>query len=135
MVFDNGAHTMQFLIWYDSLAGLIVSQADGALDEPTIAEFARSIAFAVREYDCNLVLNDFREVKMALSTSEFHALPQMITQLFAFEGPDGHQQKRTLVVTRDLPDFSLFETVFRNHAQSVKLFRDMEKARAWLLEK
>ena len=126
---------LSYTVQYDAEAGLITASAQGAIDMQTLTAFVHAIVSALKEHNCRLVLNDVREVTVLLSTVQIYDLPDMIVELASAEGLEALEIKRALVAAGDLSDFSFFETVSLNRMHNIKIFRDMDKARAWLLEK
>ena len=126
---------MPYTIEYDPEAGLVASRVQGVVDLEEIKVFARAAAKVLKENNCRLLLNDFREVTLALSTMDIHGLPQLFETLLSAEGIERYSVKRALVTTADQSDYTFFETVSVNRAHNVKLFHDIEEARAWLLSK
>ena len=124
---------MPYTVEYDTEAGLITSHLQGVIDLEAMKAFAQALVKAVKEYDCRLLLNDYREVTLAISTMDIYDFPETVAKLLAAEGIETYKVKRALVVSTDLSDFTFFENVSRNRAHNVKLFRDIEQARAWLL--
>ena len=112
----------------DSVKGVVV----GTVSSPLTLEDIREAAAAVwRDVEAPRirVLWDLREARFTLSTSEIRDLAE-----FAKEHSPFAQLRMAFVVTRDL-EFGLLRMfeVFRE-ARSVRtaVFRDMEKALAWL---
>jgi hypothetical protein len=120
---------------YDAEGGFMRGSAEGALDVQAIDAFVHEIVAALKEHRCYLLLNDFRNVTLAISTLEIYHLPARVAELLAAEGLNVYNLKRALVAASDMDDYRFFENVSVNHMQKVKVFRDIDQARAWLLEK
>jgi len=82
-----------------------------------------------------LLLNDYREAKVKLSTLEIYEAPKIYADIFALSGLSIYNITRALVVAEDLRDYLFFETVSFNLGQHAKVFKDITEAREWLLSK
>jgi hypothetical protein len=89
----------------------------------------------VKEHDCFLILSDFREASLKLSTGEIYDAPSTLGETFAAGGIQVNRLKRALVIKNDLSDFRFFSDVAINRGQNARLFTDLEEARKWLLGK
>src|SRR2546422_10482548 len=96
---------------------------------------ATEVVRIAKEQNCNLILGDYREASLRLSTMEIYKLPDMISEIAAAAGLDANRFKRAAIIANDFSDFSFFETVTVNALQKVKLFRAVDEAREWLSRK
>ena len=90
----------------------------------------------VRKHNCFLILSDYRDATLNLSTFEIYEIPKIIIEIFTGSGLSASKVKRALlvaVVAKDLKDFSFLETVTINRMQNAKIFQDFDRAKKWLL--
>jgi hypothetical protein len=122
-------------VTYNQEDGFIRMELQGKVDKALVKELASQTARIARKYECYLVLNDAREATSGLSTLEIFDLPRIIVEILTETGLEVHKFKRVLVVSKDVDDFTFFETVSQNRGQKVTLFRNFDEARSWLLGK
>jgi hypothetical protein len=120
---------------YDAGKRLIVIGIRERIDLPLIKKIASEVARFSKEHNCFLVLNDAREATIGLSTVEIYNLPKMIVDILSETGIEVLKFRRALVFSKDVDDFTFFETVSKNRNQNVTLFRSVDEAVSWLLEK
>lgn len=120
---------------YDAGKRLIVIGIRERIDLPLIKKIASEVAHFSKEHNCFLVLNDAREATIGLSTVEIYNLPKMIVDILSETGIEVLKFRRALVFSKDVDDFTFFETVSKNRNQNVTLFRSVDEAVSWLLEK
>lgn len=85
--------------------------------------------------DSLLILNDFREASLKLSTMEIYSIPQMVVAAFADSGIDNvYRFRRAIVVAKDVHDYRFWECMVNNNAQTEKIFYDTDEAQKWLLQ-
>jgi hypothetical protein len=122
-------HTIQ----YNATAGVVEAIFQGNLTLNEAKNYINEVTQICKEHDCLLILNDYREATLNLSTMEIHGLPQIISERFTLTKHFAYQLKRAIVVARDLNDWNFFENVTINSGQTVKVFYDMDEAKKWLL--
>jgi hypothetical protein len=120
---------------YDAEKRLIVIEIRGRIDKALVQNLASQVAGFSKEHNCFHVLNDAREATIFLSTLEIYSLPRTIMEILSATGVDVRKFKRALVFSKNVDDFTFFETVSRNRGQNVKLFRNIDEAVSWLLKK
>ena len=126
---------MPYSATYDGEAGLIALSFRGKVDLPALRKLASDAARISKEHNCFLVLSDFREATLSLSTMEIYTLPKTLSEILSASGINVYRFKRALVMSTDIDDFTFFETVSRNRSQNITLFRDVDEAKKWLLRK
>lgn len=120
---------------YDAEKKLIVIEVRERIDKSLIRKIALDVSHFSKEHNCHLVLNDARESSLDLSTVEIYDLPKLIVEILQETGIEVHKFKRALVVSKGVDDFTFFETVSQNRGQNVTLFRNIDEAISWLLNK
>jgi hypothetical protein len=126
---------MSYAVQYDAEAGLITIEITGRINIPLVRKLGPEVVRIAQEHHCFLVLNDAREATPSFITMELYDLPKIIQEIAAESATQVYRFKRALVVSKDIDDFTFFETVSRNRGQNVMLFRDVDAARKWLLGK
>jgi len=126
---------MPHSIVYNSETRMIISKIYSDLTLAEAKEIISEFAAIVKEKDCTMLLNDYRQARVKLSTLEIYEAPKLYADIFALSGLSLYHIKRALVVAEDLRDYEFFETVSFNQGQYVKVFKDSTKAREWLLSK
>ena len=114
---------------------MIESKIYGNLTLSEVKELLAEYVVIIREKGCILILSDYREAAIKLSTLEIYQVPKIIEGIFASSGLSIHRIKRALVVAEDLKDYLFFETTTSNKGQRAKVFKDITEAREWLLSK
>lgn len=122
-------------VTYEAETGVIMMRLAGTIDQHVLTSMAGKAARLAKKHNCYLLLNDARRAFPALTTLEIYELPNTVEKLVSAIGLPVSKFKRAIVVAGEMDDFTFFETVSRNHGQHVMLFRDMDEARKWLLEK
>ena len=82
---------------------------------------------------CFLILGDYREATLKLSTFEIYEVPKIFMNTVTPIDISEREVKRALVVTEITEDFRFLETVSANRGQPARLFTDVDEARTWLL--
>ena len=119
---------MAFEVHYDSESDIVCASASGDMDAKQIEIFAVEVRRVSTEHKCRRLLNDLRQITSKLSVADIYEIPDMLLKKGA------PRIKRAMVVSGDLEQFRFFETVSQNRGQRVKIFRDIEEAKQWLLE-
>jgi len=124
---------MSHSVKYDARTGCIETKIQGELNLEEAQELIAEIGAVARERNCFLILGDYRDAVLTLSTMEIHQIPQILSHTLDLFGVMARKFKRAIVVADGLEDFHFYETVSRNNGQNIRLFRDIEEARQWLL--
>jgi len=120
---------------YNSEEHVIKSKIQGDLTFDEVKQILTEYTSIVKEKGCSLILSDYREATLKLSTMEIHSLPKIMLDMFNSSGVDVRRFKRALVAVKDLKDYLFFETVTVNNGQNAKVFNDIDEAKKWLFEK
>lgn len=103
-----------------------------------VFEEAKQLVLEVKEailaHDCHLILVDARDVTLGLSPYEIFDAPQIITETFTSGAIPVSKIKRAVVIHNDLENARFLETVNVNRAHIIKIFQEMDEAKAWLLQ-
>ncbi len=126
---------MPHSIAYNSDASVIEIKVQGDFFLSEAKEMVSEAMEVAKEQNCFLLLCDLRAATVKLSTFEIYQLPNVVSEKSASLGLHPHKLKRAFVATNDLKDYDFFETVTVNRGQSAKVFRDVDEAKKWLLEK
>jgi hypothetical protein len=126
---------MPHTIAYHPEKGIIEVKFHGEIILNETRELYSDVIPIVKENDCHLVLSDYREASIKLSTGEIYVVPATLSKTFSEAGIQANRLKRALVIKNDLNDFRFFNDVTINRGQNAKLFTDIEEARKWLLGK
>ena len=125
---------MAYTVKYDH-EGFIRIKVQGKLNLPVIKSFSLEVADIIKEENCYLLLSDYSEANIDLSTMEIYETPNIISDFLNEHGIEITKLKRALVVSNDVKDFLFFETVSQNRGHTAKVFHDIEEAKAWLTKK
>jgi hypothetical protein len=124
---------MPYTVIYNPTTRMLESIVRGDVTLGVLRDLFTEQARVSMESRCQLMLNDYREATIKLSTLDIYSLPRLIAEIAAAFGMDVHQARRALVIAKDSEDYYFYETVTANQAQTEKVFFDIEKARLWLL--
>lgn len=120
---------MPYALSYDPEADCIFGSIEGDFDQAVVREYLREMAALAKEKQCRRTLTDLRDAKANLSVLEIDDLPA-----FAAEIGFDHSVRRALVIAADFDDYSFYRASSSIHGQNVRIFRDMDSAKAWLCE-
>jgi hypothetical protein len=102
-------------------------RVEGLVDKKTMRALIGDIAAIMQEHDCDCMLDDVREVTVALSTIDIFAIPHLADEA-------GLQKliRRALVVRDENDDFEFLETASVNRGQNLRIFTDIDEAKRWV---
>ena len=123
---------MSHVIIYNPEKGLIELKAQGGLTFSEAQEIVSELAKVIEERHCFLLLNDYREATLNMSTLEIYGLPKLISDKIASIGLSLYKIKRALVIAKESKDFDFLENVTANRGHKTKLFYDVDEAMKWL---
>lgn len=124
---------MPYTIEFDN-SGYIYVIYEGNFDVDGALSLLGGVTYYVKEYSCYRVLSDFRNATMNISTIHIYELPGLLLNRALRVGVSFHDLKRAMVVPAlHFENFRFFETVSFNRMQSIRLFYDMDEAKAWLM--
>jgi hypothetical protein len=124
-------HTLK----YNPDMQMIEANVFGEVSLNEVGDTIAELVVMLKENDCSLMLNNYLEASIKLSTTEIYRLPSIIAEIFVSSGVNVHRLKRAFVVKNDLEDFKFFEVVALNRGQNIRIFHNIDEARNWLLEK
>ena len=125
--------TMPGSVTYDAGEHLIIVTFRGVIDATMTDELISEVMGLAKQHACFRILSDFREACVRFSIMEIFDLPASVREKLEESGFNEAQFKRALVAVQDWNDYYFFETVARNRAHNVMLFRELEEARKWVL--
>ncbi len=125
---------MPHTIRYNQEECIIELHIQGLITLNEFKDVISEVAHTVYENHCLLILSDYRQATLKLSAFEIYDVPKIIMNTDTPSYISEREVKRALVVTEITEDFHFLETVSANRGQPVKLFTDVDKAKAWLLE-
>jgi hypothetical protein len=115
-------------------AGYIYVTYEGNFDIEGALELLNHVASSMREHNCYRVLADFRNATMNISTLHIYNLPKLLQNQAVKADISFHHLKRAMIVPAlHIENFRFFETVSSNRMQVIRVFQDLDEARAWLL--
>jgi len=120
---------MTFTTEYKPETDCIVVRVEGELDLALLQRIAAEVSKIVERVGCKRILNDMRNAKPTKLTMDIYEMPGTAKQAGVHEAC-----KRALVVTDETPDFHFLETVFRNQGHQVRMFTNLDDAKAWLFD-
>ena len=120
---------MPFTIDYDQEADIIMVAVEGELSLSLLQELAGEVSKIGKMEGCTHILNDLRKAKPTTSTIDIYDMPAM-----ARKAGVTMACKRALLVIEETGDFHFLETVFMNQGHQVRMFTDLDAAKAWLFE-
>jgi len=126
---------MPHTIKYNPETQMIEANAFGEVSLNEVRDTLAELAVMLKENDCSLMLNNYLEASIKLSTTQIYRLPAFIADIFTSSGVNVHRLKRAFVVKNDLEDFEFFKVVALNRGQNTRIFKDIDEAKNWLLEK
>jgi hypothetical protein len=127
---------MPYTIHYNQEAHIIEVKVKGDVNRDTFKEIFSQALQLVKEKECFLFLNDFREANIQLSTMDLYSLPNILSDISTPLGINADRLRRALVIAPTYArDASFAEDVTVNRGQHAKFFHDIDEALKWLLEK
>ena len=120
---------------YNPELGIIETKYSGVVTFNEIVEFSSEVILKAKEHDCFLTLGDYSKAHVEITIFEIYKLPKIIAEKIAPFGIHPHKFKRAFVIAEHMKDFYFFETVTLNSGQNAKIFRTVDEARNWLLNK
>lgn len=125
------AHT----VTYNFELGIIETSAEGKLTLSEAKEIISEITECAIANNCFLCLSDYRESIMEMSTFQIYDIPMILSNIVTSAGLRPSQFKRAIIVEKGFRDFNFYETVSLNSGQKIRLFREIDEGKKWLLEK
>lgn len=125
---------MSHEIIYNSGEKIIEVKTQGNITADDMTTTLSEAFQALKDNNCTLLLADFRESSMHLSTLEIYALPKIIADIATSLGINVYKIKRAVVTSSDSDDLRFKENVTVNQGQHLRIFQNIDQARKWLLE-
>jgi len=119
---------------YDEADDFIRVVIRGSVDLPLIESLRSQAMQLVLAHNCVRVLADLRAADSAISTVEIFDQPQRTADDLANIGLTTTQFWRAFVIEEESEDIRFFETVATNRGHSVKVFRNLDDAKDWLMK-
>jgi len=126
---------MTHTIIYNLETCFIESKIQGEMIFKEVKEIITEFVAIVKEKGCRLLLSDYREATLKLSTMEIYQIPKMTLDAFTAQELNARKLKRALIAARDVGDYLFYETVAANSGLPTKIFHDIDEGKIWLLEK
>jgi len=123
---------MSHTITYNQETNIIETKARGDITLDEIKEMISEFALVVKETGSVLILTDYREATIRLSTTEIYSIHQILSDIFDSLGLKAQRIKRALVIAGDSRDYLFSETVAYNRGQNTKVFYNIDEAKKWL---
>lgn len=123
---------MKYSVTFDEPTRITVIKYSGMADASDIEEAACEAARYAQTHQCKKVLIDVSDMQWTLSTKNIYDLPKSMAKAMREKGIELGTFKRALVVSTQSGEADFLETVSVNVGQQVKVFDDVDKARAWL---
>ena len=118
---------MSFTVEFDAATGGICVRISGQLDRTSIHPIVEAVARLMREHACRAVINDLRDTDLRLGTVDLFEISRLVER----SGFAANVPRATIVKnTHELAGF--YETVNANLGHRVRVFTDMDEARAWI---
>ncbi len=114
---------------YDSDTQCIILRIQDKVTIELIRELAPQVASMVETTGCHRLLNDMSASTIDIPFADLFASPKIMTD--SGVEPD---TKRALVVPSTFDEADFLETISRNRGHNLMIFKDIEKAKAWLLD-
>lgn len=118
---------MSYSLAFDPESKCILVSVSGELNLQTLKNIASEVSVFLDKHSCICILNDLRKATMAKPSSTY-SMPEVAVKAGV------NRAVRRALVTKNLNDFHFLETVFINRGNVVKLFDNINEARAWLME-
>ena len=125
---------MAYSVEYDSTAEIIVANITGKTNVADLREVLFIIIQLVKQRQCFRILTNLQEAKINASVVDIYNLPGEISERIKESNLNFHAIKRAFVASKDKGHLDFYETISRNRSHNVKLFYDLEEAKAWLQE-
>lgn len=126
---------MTHIVTYNLELGIIETSVQGKLTLSEAKELISEITECAIANKCFLCLSNYREATMEMSTFQIYEIPNVLSNIVTSLGLHPNKFKRAIIVEKDLHDFNFYETVSLNSGQNIRLFREIDEGKKWLLEK
>jgi len=114
-------------IFYDREKDIILTHFTGKLDQNSLSEYARQIAFRSNKYKCRKVLFDLRDVE-----NEFNEMDTYCIFKILREAGIDNTWSRALICEEYPKVLFLHQQVANIHGAQVRVFTKINEAEEWL---
>ena len=123
---------MTHSVEYDVTENMVMAGITGEADLAELREFAVNIIRTAKRENCFRILTDLSKAELNVTVMQTFNLPQDIVEFAVSEGLEIHAFKRAFVASENQDVLDFYETVARNRSHHIRLFHDIEEAKAWL---
>jgi len=113
---------------YDSDTDCVILHVEGTVTMELVRKLAPQVARMCAETGCKRILNDMRATSINVSVTELFDSPNAMD-----EAQISRVIKRALVVPPSFKESTFLEDVTNNRGHNLKVFKDIEEAKQWLL--
>ena len=113
---------------YDSDSDCVILHVEGTVTMERIRKLAPQVARMFAHTGCNRLLNDMRAAIIDVSVTELFDSPNAMD-----EAKVSRTIKRALVVPPSFKESTFLEDVTNNRGHNLRVFKDIEEAKQWLL--
>lgn len=118
---------MSFTIEFDAATGGICVRISGQLDRASVHPIVEAVARLTRERGCTAIINDLRDTDVKLGTVDLFEISRLVDRSGVAAGVP-----RATIVKENHELAGFYETVNANLGHRVRVFTDLDEARAWL---
>ena len=119
---------MSHELHYDDMSDCLILRFEGTVTMERIRKVAPQVARVCAETGCYRLLNDMRATTINISVTELFTNPKAMD-----ESGISRTIKRALVVPSAFDMHKFLETITRKSGHNLKVFKDIETAKQWLL--
>ncbi len=119
---------MSHEISYDAEIDCVILRIQGKVTIGLIHELAPQVARMLEENNCRRLLNDMSATTIDLSVVELYTSPQVMDESRVL-----HNTKRALVVPPSFDEGEFLENATRNRGHDLRVLKNIEEAKKWLL--
>ena len=106
---------------------IVVLRTSGTYKLEEEVDTLKKMALKLKEHDCNKSLFDHRKTHVIARTMSSYERPSIYEELW------GDRSAQAAIVFREITEeYRFLETVCRNQVWYVRIFKDYDKAIAWL---
>jgi|APSaa5957512576_1039674.scaffolds.fasta_scaffold23284_1 hypothetical protein len=125
---------MSYIITYNSEIQILEIKFQGKVTKNDLKKaYEEAFPIAVRE-ECFLFLNDFIEAIISLRVFDVVEWAKTILKIGEDYGQNARLLKRAIILPVSYKDSKFAETVASNRGYRIKLFKDVDNAKKWLLD-
>jgi hypothetical protein len=125
---------MAHSISYNTVTRIIETVMHGEINFTELKTVIAESATLSKEYSCCFWLTDYTDASVKLSTMDIYQLPNEIQKIVGPLQLNMADIKRAIVTAHRTEDHSFAEIVNANRGLQVRVFSDIQTARAWLMK-